>query len=60
MATIAGGHFDAYLSYFEQSSGAARDWFVEVAHILTRFLTALGSRMSRPVPNTNDTERLGK
>ena len=31
LATIAGGHFDAYLSYFEQSSGAARDWFV--AHL---------------------------
>jgi len=31
-----------------------------VAHILTRFLTALGSRMSRPVPNTNHTERLRK
>ena len=29
LATIAGGHFDAYLRYFEQSSGAARDWFVE-------------------------------
>jgi pimeloyl-ACP methyl ester carboxylesterase len=31
-----------------------------VAHILTRFLTTLASRMSRPVPNTNHTERLGK
>jgi uncharacterized protein len=29
LVTIAGGHFDAYLSYFSQSSGAARDWFVE-------------------------------
>src|SRR5262249_21423293 len=29
IVTIAGGHFDAYLSRFEQSSGAARDWFVE-------------------------------
>ena len=31
-----------------------------VAHILTRFLRALATRMSRPVPNTNHTERLGK
>jgi uncharacterized protein len=29
LATIAGGHFDAYLSQFEKSSGAARDWFIE-------------------------------
>jgi cephalosporin-C deacetylase-like acetyl esterase len=29
LVTILGGHFDAYLSCFEQSSGAARDWFVE-------------------------------
>ena len=29
LVTIPGGHFDAYLSYFEQSSGVARDWFVE-------------------------------
>jgi fermentation-respiration switch protein FrsA (DUF1100 family) len=29
LVTIAGGHFDAYLSYFEQSSSAARDWFVD-------------------------------
>jgi uncharacterized protein len=29
LVTIAGGHFDAYLSRFGQSSGAARDWFVE-------------------------------
>jgi uncharacterized protein len=29
LVTIPGGHFDAYLSHFEQSSAAARDWFVE-------------------------------
>ena len=29
LVTIAGGHFDAYLSQFEQTSAAARDWFVE-------------------------------
>jgi cephalosporin-C deacetylase-like acetyl esterase len=29
LVTITGGHFDAYLSRFEQSSAAARDWFVE-------------------------------
>jgi cephalosporin-C deacetylase-like acetyl esterase len=29
LVTIAGGHFDAYLSRFGQSSGAARDWFIE-------------------------------
>ena len=29
LVTIPGGHFDAYLSGFEQSSAAARDWFVE-------------------------------
>ena len=29
LVTIPGGHFDAYLSQFEQSSAAARDWFVE-------------------------------
>jgi uncharacterized protein len=29
LVTIPGGHFDAYLSDFEQTSGAARDWFVE-------------------------------
>jgi cephalosporin-C deacetylase-like acetyl esterase len=27
--TISGGHFDAYQSQFKQSSGAARDWFLE-------------------------------
>jgi len=31
-----------------------------VAHILTRFLTTLAPRMSRPVPHTNHTERPGK
>src|SRR5262245_15505660 len=31
-----------------------------VAHILTRFLTTLAPRISRPVPNTNHTERLGE
>lgn len=29
LVTIPGGHFDAYLSLFDQSSAAARDWFVE-------------------------------
>jgi uncharacterized protein len=29
LVTIVGGHFDAYLSCFEQSSAAARDWFIE-------------------------------
>jgi cephalosporin-C deacetylase-like acetyl esterase len=29
LVTIPGGHFDAYLSYFETTSGAARNWFVE-------------------------------
>ncbi|MDN8617431.1 alpha/beta hydrolase [Variovorax ginsengisoli] len=31
---IRRGHFDAYLSEFEDSSSAARDWFVQ--HLLTR------------------------
>jgi cephalosporin-C deacetylase-like acetyl esterase len=29
LVTIPGGHFDPYLSRFEQSTGAARDWFLE-------------------------------
>jgi uncharacterized protein len=29
LVTIPGGHFDAYHSHFETSSGAARDWFLE-------------------------------
>jgi hypothetical protein len=29
LVTLPGGHFDAYLTDFEQSSAAARDWFVE-------------------------------
>ena len=29
LVTIAGGHFDAYVGEFEQTSAAARDWFVE-------------------------------
>ena len=29
LVTIPGGHFDPYLSRFDQSSGAARDWFLE-------------------------------
>jgi uncharacterized protein len=29
LLTISGGHFDAYQSQFNQSSGAARDWFLE-------------------------------
>ena len=29
LVTIAGGHFHPYLSQFEKSSGAARDWFIE-------------------------------
>ena len=29
LVTIPGGHFDPYPSRFEQSSGAARDWFLE-------------------------------
>ncbi len=29
LVTIAGGHFDAYLGQFEQTSAAARDWFAE-------------------------------
>ncbi|MGO9154061.1 alpha/beta hydrolase [Mycobacterium sp.] len=29
LVTIPGGHFDAYLSQFELTSVAARDWFVE-------------------------------
>ena len=29
LVTIPGGHFDAYLSDFQTTSGAARDWFVE-------------------------------
>ncbi len=31
LVTVPGGHFDAYLSQFEKSSGAARDWFL--AHL---------------------------
>ncbi|MGP4015039.1 alpha/beta hydrolase [Saccharopolyspora sp. 5N708] len=27
LLTLPGGHFDAYLVHFEQSSGAAREWF---------------------------------
>ena len=30
--TLDGGHFDAYVEKFEESSGPARDWFVE--HLL--------------------------
>ena len=29
LVTIQGGHFDAYLSQFRQSSVAALDWFRE-------------------------------
>ena len=29
LVTIPGGHFDAYKSYFVQTSGAACDWFIE-------------------------------
>lgn len=29
LVTIPGGHFDAYLSDFQTTSSAARDWFVE-------------------------------
>ena len=29
LVTIPGGHFDAYKSYFDQTSGAACDWFIE-------------------------------
>lgn len=29
LVIIAGGHFDAYVKGFEESSGPARDWFVE-------------------------------
>jgi hypothetical protein len=29
LVTIHGGHFDPYLSQFETSSLAARDWFAE-------------------------------
>ena len=29
LVTIPGGHFDAYHSQFETSSGAARDWFLK-------------------------------
>jgi uncharacterized protein len=29
LVTIPGGHFDPYLSRFDQSSSAARDWFLE-------------------------------
>jgi uncharacterized protein len=29
LVTIPGDHFDPYLSRFDQSSGAARDWFLE-------------------------------
>jgi uncharacterized protein len=29
LVTIPGGHFDAYYSRFETSSGAARDWFLD-------------------------------
>jgi fermentation-respiration switch protein FrsA (DUF1100 family) len=29
LLVLRGGHFDAYVSDFEKSSSAARDWFVE-------------------------------
>ena len=29
LATLKGGHFDAYVADFAAASGAARDWFVE-------------------------------
>jgi len=29
LVTLDGGHFDAYVEKFEESSGPARDWFVE-------------------------------
>ncbi len=29
LVILKGGHFDAYVEAFEQTSGAARDWFVE-------------------------------
>jgi len=29
LVTLDGGHFDAYVEAFEESSGPARDWFVE-------------------------------
>jgi hypothetical protein len=29
LATLKGGHFDAYVADFDPASGAARDWFVE-------------------------------
>jgi len=29
LVMLDGGHFDPYVNLFEQSSGAARDWFVE-------------------------------
>jgi uncharacterized protein len=29
LVTFPGGHFDAYLSQFEKTSAAARDWFIE-------------------------------
>ncbi|RBI58579.1 acetylxylan esterase [halophilic archaeon] len=29
IVTLDGGHFDAYVEKFEESSGPARDWFVE-------------------------------
>jgi hypothetical protein len=28
IVVLKGGHFDAYVRDFEESSGAARDWFV--------------------------------
>ena len=32
LVLVPGGHFDAYVSEFELTSDAARDWFVE--HLL--------------------------
>jgi hypothetical protein len=29
LVTVAGGHFDPYLDRFDQTAGAARDWFIE-------------------------------
>ena len=29
LALLPGGHFDAYVAGFAQSSGAARDWFIQ-------------------------------
>jgi uncharacterized protein len=34
IVTLDGGHFDAYVEKFEESSGPARDWFVE--HLLEK------------------------